>query len=94
MCVLARGTGEPPDSADEVMLDATIWTTGGRTIATGKTPQPASGPIPALGAQLTDMRVGEHRRIWIEPSAAGYLSEAGRGAVADITLVSIQRSID
>ena len=87
--VLVPGTGEPPDVADEVTLDYAVWTTAGRTLERSATPpsgQTAGNYIAALAAQLTEMRTGEHRRIWLSPEAAGYLSENGLGAVDPATL--------
>jgi hypothetical protein len=91
--VLAPGHDEPPDLADEVTLDYAVWTSSGRTIESHAGPQLARDLVPAFAAQVAAMRTGEHRRIWFTPAAAGYYSENGRGATADVKLIAIKRNV-
>jgi hypothetical protein len=92
--VLARGRGEPPAVADDVVIDEALWTDEGRTLAApGRSTTTIYG-YELLDEQLTSMRIGEKRRVWIPAKQARGYSENGRGVVAEIELVDIHRKID
>jgi hypothetical protein len=91
--VLEQGTGEPPDRVDGVTLDYAMWTLSGRTIESTATNLAQAAGEFSFGSQLVDMRVGEHRRIWLQPELTTKYPEAGAGAVVDVRLVAIQRQL-
>jgi hypothetical protein len=91
--VLAPGGGDPIDIADEVTLDYVVWSPTGRTIEMSPSITQLARDF-VFRDQLTDMRLGEHRRIWMSPKAANYYSEVGRGAIADIKVVGLHRKIE
>jgi hypothetical protein len=91
--VLEQGTGEPPDRVDGVTLDYAMWTLSGRTIESTATNLAQAAGEFSFGSQLVDMRVGEHRRIWLQPELTTKYPEAGAGAVVDVRLVAIHRQL-
>jgi hypothetical protein len=91
--VLEQGTGEPPDRVDGVTLDYAMWTLSGRTIESTATNLAQTAEGFSFESQLVDMRVGEHRRIWLQPELTTKYPEAGAGAVVDVRLVAIHRQL-
>jgi len=91
--VLEQGTGEPPDRVDDVTLDYAMWTLSGRTVESTATNLAQTAGGFSFGSQLVDMRVGEHRRIWLQPELTTKYPEAKAGAVVDVRLVAIHRQL-